>query len=151
MKMPPGRHHQFRCDHGQRYNLHQQILELWPVVDDRTNEPTFRVNLQIEVSHLLEYRADQVIAVATAAQRQGHLGIEYCHEVSGDAVVRDGDTGRRVHLKPVQLHIIANGIGLHQVLIGGRGARAQHTTIIFVWPAHPTASGAACGSAPDPI
>ena len=52
-----------------RYHLHQQILELWPVIDDLTNEPTFRVNLQIEVSHLLEYRADQVIAVATAAQR----------------------------------------------------------------------------------
>src|SRR5262245_51892794 len=98
-------------------HLDEQIPELWPVVDDLTNAPTFRLKLKIEMSHLLKCSAHQAITVATAAQRQGHLGIEYCHEVFGDAVVRDGDTGRRIHLEPVQLRIVANGIRLHQVLI----------------------------------
>src|SRR5215813_7321233 len=107
---------------------YKQILELGPVVDDLTNEPTFRLNLQIEMSHLLKCRADQTIAVTTAAQQQGHLGVEYCHDVSGNTVVRDGDTGRRIHLEPVQLCIVANGIRLHVFLITrsmSRDARAQ--------------------------
>ena len=33
--------------------------------------PTFRLNLQIEAPHLLKGAAHQVIAVATAAEREG--------------------------------------------------------------------------------
>src|SRR5215510_15438724 len=133
-------------------HLHEQILELWPVVDDLTNEPAFRLNLQIEMSYLLQCSAHQLIAVTTAAQRQGHLGIEYCHEASGNAVVRDGDTGRCIHLKPVQLRIVANGIKLHQVLIRRRGARAETSPSILrsssFGPVHPATNAGAHGSAP---
>src|SRR5262245_61925078 len=103
----------------QRQGLHEQILELGPVVDDLAHESTFRLDRKVEAPHLLKGAAHQVIAVATAAQRQWHLGVEYRHEVSGDTVVRDGDTGRRIHLEPVQLRIVANGIRLHQGLITG--------------------------------
>src|SRR6516225_7496851 len=118
----------------------EQILELGPVADDLPHEPAFRLNLQIEAPHLSKGAAHEVITVATAAEGQGHLSVEYCHEVADDAVVRDGDSGRRIHLEPVQLRVVANRIKRHQGLITGsmrRVPRAQTTlriTTIVVRP-----------------
>ena len=67
------------------------------------HEPALRHDLKIEAPHFLKCAAHQMIAVAAAAQRQGHLGVIDGHDIAFEAVVGNGQARRRIHLEPVLL------------------------------------------------
>ena len=102
----PGR--RWRPDPSKPLRKPSQSLELGIALNNRSHEPAFRHDLEVQPPHLAGRAAHQPIAKPATAQPERHLGVVDGHGIAQQAVVGDGKAGRGVELKPVLIAVVAH-------------------------------------------